>query len=192
MNAIAYKLHHDLEHLYAPNAPRHDANLVVAPEWDDLDTRFCRLEPIETVEPILLRGVDSVIQTTDYPYTMPKLPIMSKRMLDVLLAVKDFAHRVIPVLIASFEELNREYHQFVAVQLLEHSDVFDWVNSVYELDEDFPGEIGEIEKLVLREPVEGLPPIFRIKGDETLLYVSAKARAALEQAEIKGVKFLEL
>jgi hypothetical protein len=192
MSTLAYKLHPNLDHLYAPNAPKHDANLVVAPQWKELSSLFWDPKPIETLEPIVLRGHDAIISTTDYPYTMPTLPIMSQQMLETLLRVGDFPYQILPVEIVSFEDVNVVYRQFVAVQLLEHLDVFDWVNSVYELDEHFPGELGDIEKLVLREPSEGFPPIFRVKKKETLLYVSAKARAALEQAEIKGVAFKNL
>ena len=92
MTVLAYRLTHNVDHLYAPNAPEHDANLVVAPEWDELNLEFYNPEPIETLELIFLRGVDSIIQTTDFPYTMPTLPTMSKRMLEVLLAVGDFSH----------------------------------------------------------------------------------------------------
>jgi hypothetical protein len=192
MNVLAYRLTNDVEHLNLPNAPKHDANLVVAPEWDDLDTRFYRTKSIETLEPILLNGHDTIIPNTDFPYTMPRLPIMSKRMLDVLLTVGNFPHQILRVEIASFEDANIIYRQFVAVQLLEHLDVFDWVNSVYEMSTLIPGFIESIDKLVLKEPIGGFPPIFRIGADETLLYVSARARAALEQAGIRGVEFRNL
>jgi hypothetical protein len=192
MNVPAYKLTHNLDHLDVPNAPDYDADLVDCPDWKWLKSKFWKPEPIETLEPLIFQGIDSIIQTTDYPYTGRRLPIMSKRMLQVLLAVGEFPHQVIPVRIESLSDPSQQYHHLIAVQLLEHLDVFDWVNSVYELDENFPGELDEIEKLVLREPTGGFPPIFRVQKNETLLYVSARARAALEQAEIKGVEFLEL
>lgn len=64
-------------------------------------------------------------------------PIMSKRMLDTLLSVGNFRHRAYPVVMVDCgqiynEELGTksssgiEYHNFLAVQVLEDLDIFDW------------------------------------------------------------------
>jgi hypothetical protein len=81
-------------------------------------------------------------------------------------------------------------NEFVAVQLLEELDIFDWENSVYKMDSIFPDEVDQIRKLVLKVPEKGLPPIFRLTVDPVVLYISPEGRAALEAANIKGVRFV--
>jgi hypothetical protein len=137
-------------------------------------------------------------RVTDFPYNRQGWPIMSKRMLETLLSVREFPHQVIPIVMldaftpAEFEE----NHDYVAVQLLEHQDVFDWEKSIYELDPEVPNCIKStsLEKIVLRTPPEGFPPLFRI-GTASLrpdLYVSPEGKAALESAGIRGVNFVPL
>jgi hypothetical protein len=193
MNAPAYRLDHNVDHIDYPRTPGQDADLVEGPEWDNAKSMFWKPEPIQTQTPLVFSdGMDVILQTTDYPYVAPTIPVMSKRMLEALLSVGDFPHQAIPVVIKSRLSSNLVYDNFVAVQLLEHLDVFDWDNSVYEMNSVLPEYIGNVDRLVLKEPSEGLPPIFRIQDYETLLYVSARARAALEQADIKGVEFRNL
>jgi hypothetical protein len=193
MNALAYRLDHNVDHIDRPKTPSHDAVIVEVPEWEDADSMFWTPDPIETQTPLTLAGwIDSILQTTDYPYVAPTLPIMSKRMLEVLLSVGNFPHKAFPAIIKSQSEPALEYDRFVAVHLLEHLDIFDWDNSEYQMNSLFPEFIQDVRQLVLKEPIGGLPPIFRIQNYETLLYVSAKSRAALEQAEIKGVEFRNL
>jgi hypothetical protein len=135
-------------------------------------------------------------RVTDYPYNREGWPIMSKRMLETLLSVREFHHQVIPiVMLDAFTPIEfEENHDYVAVQLLEHQDVFDWGKSVYERDPELPNGVDSLEKLVLKELSEGLPPLFRIATTplKNLLYVSAEGRTALEAAGIRGVNFIEL
>jgi hypothetical protein len=143
-------------------------------------------------------------RVTDYPYNREGWPIMSKRMLEALLSVREFPHQVIPITMVNlefqdFDEqgnklLSRtEIHDYVAVQLLEHQDVFDWEQSVYERDPDRPTMLDSCRRVVLRVPPNGLPPLFRIATVplDTRLYVSPEGRAALEAAGIRGVSFIE-
>jgi hypothetical protein len=139
----------------------------------------------------------SRIRVTDFPYNRERWPIMSKRMLEALLSVREFPHQVIPiVMLDAFTPIEfEENHDYVAVQLLEHQDVFDWEKSIYEPHSEKPNRFksGSLEKLVLREPLAGLPPLFRIATTplQTKLYVSAEGRTALEGVGIRGVTFLE-
>jgi hypothetical protein len=137
-------------------------------------------------------------RVTDYPYNREGWPIMSKRMLEVLLSVREFPHQVVPiVMLDAFTPLEfEENHDYVAVQLLEHQDVFDWGKSIYERNPELPNciESSSLEKLVLRNPSGGFPPLFRIGTAplQTKLYVSAEGRTALEVAGIRGVNFVQL
>jgi hypothetical protein len=154
-------------------------------------------------EHIEFETIGDIIHHTDYPECKPNWPIMSKRMLDTLLSVREFPHQTIPITMIDtqmyYDESVGDYvapkhriHDFVAVQLLEHLDIFDWERSVYDPDPEMPGEIKTINTLVLRELKDSLPPLFRIKPLETRLYVSPEGRAALEAANIRGVQFLNL
>jgi hypothetical protein len=195
----------DHEHYKEGERGQWDAYLVKFPGSDKV--RFWNPGLLDLPEPVEFDAQKDVLGSIDYFTTVPTWPVMSRRMLDVLLSVRAFPHQVIPLVMHETPVLSddvetqggpyirtgRVNHDYVAVQLLEHLDVFDWENSVYELDPDFPGEIdGFPEKLVLKEPESGFPPLFRFKPLETLLYVSAEGRAALEAAGIRGVRFPRL
>lgn len=147
--------------------------------------------------------VGDIIHHTDYPDCKPWWPIMSKRMLDTLLSVQEFPHQTIPVTMIDtqrhYDESVGKYivpreglEDFVAVQLLEHLDLFDWEKSVYTLELEQPITINRLERMVLKEQDGGFPPLFRIAtgGVRTRLYVSPQGRAALEDSDIRGVDFI--
>jgi hypothetical protein len=149
-------------------------------------------------------GLRDWLTPTDFPYIdYGNWPIMSKRMVEVLLSVGDFPHQIIPVIFKSEDEvLWGEFidgpppttnHDYVLLNLLELSDLFDKERSTCTLEPSninpevvFITNIGDV---VLKEPAEGFPPIFRVKGDEIPLYVSAKAKEVLEAANIQGLSF---
>jgi hypothetical protein len=141
---------------------------------------------------------DNLSGQIDYPY-LPDLiswPIMSVRMLDVLLSVGDFSHQVIPIIFTHIDGLlpsSEERHDFIILQLLEHFDGLDRNRTEYSstFDESDP-ELERIDitgEMVLKEPPNGFPPIFRVKEDRVPLYVSTAAKEALEKAGIQGLDF---
>jgi hypothetical protein len=204
----------------------YEAELVEFPGWEETDSNFS--EPIAAMiggteggqvrarkgdgswhtvefrlpEKIEFETVGSIIHQTDYPYCKPQWPIMSKRMLDTLLAVGEFPHQTIPVTMIDIEYYGgplgeqsapgERIEDFVAVQLLEHLDLFDWDRSVYTLKPHRADRIDRIKRMVIKELDGGLPPLFRIETCCTDLYVSPQGRAALEAADIKGVSFINL
>jgi hypothetical protein len=150
---------------------------------------------------------DSLNSPIDYPY-IPDIefwPIISRRMLDVLLSVRSFSHQVIPLVsthvdgfFPNDEERRKaslliRNHNFIILQLLEHFDGLDRDRTEHTstFDESDPElELIDITgEMVLKEPPNGFPPIFRVKERETYLYVSAEAKEALEKAGIKGLSF---
>ena len=148
-------------------------------------------------------SIGSMLNLTDYPYTDVTWPIMSKRMLDVLLSVGSFPHEIYPVVMLDVElaydkNLKKhiaprtENHNYVAIHLTEYLDAFDFENSIYKRDADRPELIlrTSIKWLALREPKAGFPPLFAVKPADTKLFVSAEARLALETANIQGIDFL--
>jgi hypothetical protein len=145
--------------------------------------------------------------------------LISKRMLYVLRSIGDFPHKVISTRIYDYSfqdqgddsfgrhnyegpaiepggEFNEDY---VSLQLLEHTDGIDYDHSEFDLNPDpqnlLPDLVlpPDIIDLVLKEPVGGFPPIFRLNraGERVLLFVSLTAKEALEEAGIKGLRFTE-
>jgi hypothetical protein len=199
----AYELKHDAVHI-ADTSRERDAYIVEWPEYREYSIKF--MDPDDFDYPthgVKFQGYESSLSDTDYPYCSVSWPIMSKRMLDVLLSVKDFPHRTwdIPfigfpnnapegLLIKELRDGVRHDDEFLAVQLLDQLDIFDWENSTYKTYTAMPDEVMSIRKLVLKVPKEGLPPVFRLKVYPVQLYVSPEGRTALESANIKGVRFI--
>jgi hypothetical protein len=199
----AYKLKHDAVHI-EDTSREYDAYIVEWPEYREYSIKF--MDPDDFEYPnhgVEFHGYESSLSDTDYPYANVSWPIMSKRMLNTLLNVKKFPHRTWDVPFVGFPDNAPELmlreglrggvrhdNEFVAVQLLEHLDIFDWENSVYEEGFVSVDKVSSIRKLALHIPDEGLPPIFRLKVSPVLLYVSPEGRAALEAAKIKGVYFV--
>jgi hypothetical protein len=157
-------------------------------------------------EEIVFTGLKDWLSPTDYPYIreVRNWPIISRTMLDVLLSVGDFPHQAIPVVFKSvdhpgYSDEERQAkslirnHDYIILQLLEFSDVFDMERSEYNTDRGVADPemifLTDIQNIVLKEPQGGFPPIFRIKGYEVPLYVSAEAKQALEDAGIQGLNF---
>ena len=170
------------------------------PNRDSFNMVFYDPEPIDSVNEIRMEGLMLHFEGIDCLYTEPDIPVMSKRMLSVLRSVRDFPHQTIPVVIEDTEaaeesltersgKINTDY---VAVQLLEQLDIFDREKSVYRPSSISTHGVGRIRRLVLKVPTQGLPPIFRIIENSTYLYVSPEAKAALEEAEITGIRFVDI
>lgn len=196
----AYQLFWDLDHI--ADGAEVDAWLREFPNAPDNSAFWELKDDLNLPNPVEFDAIGKVFETLDYPYTDVWWPIMSKRMLDTLLSVGSFRHRAYPALMIDCkqvynENLGRdinsgvEYDNFFAVQILEDLDVFDWKNSVYERDSESPDVLESIEELVLKEPEEGFPPLFRVVTSylKTRLYISSEARLALEAAGIRGVLF---
>jgi hypothetical protein len=199
----AYELLHDAVHI-EDTSREYDAYIVEWPEYREYSTKFCRPDdfdfPNHGVE---FHGYESSLGDTDYPYASVSWPIMSKKMLSTLLSVREFPYRAWDIPFVGFPDNApaglleqglsggvRHDDEFVAVQLLAHEDIFDWENSTYKTYTAMPDRIMSIRKLVLKVPEEGLPPIFRLKVSPVQLYVSPEGRAALEAANIKGIRFV--
>jgi hypothetical protein len=169
--------------------------------------------PYPGPEPINLVGfLDRLPNQTDFLSTDDFEPILSKRMLYLLRSVGEFPHKAISTRIYDYSfqdqgddsfgrhdyegpaiepggDFNEDY---VSLQLLEHVDGIDHEQTEFRprLNPNLPPYI---TNLVLKEPVGGFPPIFRLKsegGEEVYLFVSPAAKEALEAADIRGLNFL--
>jgi hypothetical protein len=197
-----YRLTCDLDHLPTWDVPEdevlYDMWLIEFPNAPSSTGDF--LPPVELgelPERIEFQGIFEFIDRTDYPYNDADWPIMSKRMLEVLHSVGNFAHNAYPIVITNAEEgEEREYdserYDYVAIQLLEALDIFDWENSIYQRDPESPNFLSDddIEKIILKKPESGFPPLFTVVGPfMRVLYLSAEARQALDAAGIKGINY---
>ena len=200
----AYKLDQNLDRFeeFAEDEHKCDAEVIEPKRYGrSINQYFWYPEPIAEFERIEMEGTLFMFQGIDYLYTRPSLPVMSRRMLYVLNSIGTFPHQVISVSIKDNEsseydiyKLSGKYnrHEYVAVQVLEESNFFDYEKSVYERSEQFPNTLDYIEKMVLKEPKSGFPPLFKIPEDSLNLYVSPQAKLALEEAGITGVRFPRL
>ncbi len=169
--------------------------------------------PYPGPEPIDFVGfLDRLPHQTDFLSTDDFEPIISKRMLYVLRSVGEFPHKAISTRIYDYSfqdqgdesygrhdykgpaiEPGGEFNQdYVGLQLLEHVDGIDHEHSEFRPRMN-PKRQPQITNLVLKEPSNGFPPIFRLnRADESsTLFVSPAAKAALEAAGIKGLGFTE-
>ena len=168
------------------------------------ESAFWRIkEDLNLPNTVIFDVIGDIFEIIDYPYTDVEWPIISKRMLDILLSVGDFRHRTYPLLMVDCEQIYNEelgkktnsgivYDNFFAVQVLEDLDILDLEDSIYERGTRNPDAIINVKKTVLREPSTGFPPLFRAVHRETYLYVSSEARIALETAGIRGVDFIQV
>ncbi|ACY15778.1 hypothetical protein [Haliangium ochraceum] len=197
-NVNAYRLFWDMSHLKSNEL---DAILVPFPGSEQIGG-WKRTDHVEVASPILFEAKSEAMRHSDFPSNDENWPLMSPRMLETLCRVGKFSHRRIPVRLVDREVLAKSRSlpdrkiraefvddSFVAVQLTNHLDVVDWNKSVFERTTIGTVEIFGFDRLVLQDPPDGLPPIFRIAADKSKLLVSTQARVALEEAGIRGIAF---
>jgi hypothetical protein len=90
------------------------------------------------------------------------------------------------------EIFRSENPQIFLILVVPKSGFFDWENSVYEPHPRLPNRVYSIDKLVLKRTNDNYSPLFRLSAYPSKLFVSGKARMALEHAGIKGVVFEEI
>ena len=194
-----YQLDWDISHK-SPDL-LHDAKVVPFPKWEESIV-------LSAITPCILPSLVEfdafffhLMGELDYPYNNLSWPIMSKRMLNVLLSVGSFSHKVIPTVMVNcqgritadkkIERSGEKNYDFVAVQLLEHHPFFDAENSIYTPHPRMAHRVKYIDKLAVNLP-DQVPPLFRLAAYPMALFVSSQAKDALESAQIKGVKFIPL
>lgn len=198
---IAYRLKWDLEPLQDTDFT-HFGEIAesTCPNFEDVGRQIRKCQKLEIPEQIVFDFYRDLVIDWDYPYTDTWWPIMSKRMLDVLLSVGKFAHQAIPVnfrqerLRPGRDDWDSEIteREFYLVNLLEPQDVFDWDRSEYTLYKGQPHVLDTWENFIFKEPKNGLPPFFRLPTVpiQGRLFISEAAKLALEKANIKGTIFV--
>jgi hypothetical protein len=177
--------------------------------WDGMTSTI----PYPGPEPINLVGfLDRLPHQTDFLSTDDFEPIISKRMLYVLRSIGEFPHKAISTRIYDYRFQNQgresygrhdyegpaieptgEFNEdYVGLQLLERVDGIDYELTEFRLSVNPAILPPQITNLVLKEPIGGFPPIFRLaKKRTTYLFVSPAAKEALEASGIKGLGFTE-
>ena len=168
----AYEIFWDAAHL--GDYPS-DADLVKFPGWENV-CGWQSTDRIEVPNRIFLEANLKALSQIDYPLNDVAWPIMSRRMLDVLLSVGPFPHRLVPVIMLDDTvPADRRFDdsgdlrpdvandRFGAVQLLQHVDLLDWEKSKYLPDKRTPGEVRMITRVFLKESAEP-PPLFRLSA----------------------------
>jgi hypothetical protein len=203
MNVFAYNMLHDASHIKSTKSTAYDATLVPF-EGDEYVCGWVGTELPKVPEPILFEANFKITRQSDFPCNDVSWPLMSPRMLEILRGVGGFPHRCIPIRLVDRTALGSARYRpdgslrpevvddrCAAVQITEHIDVVDWEHSTFKPSRINP-KSGYFDKLTLVEPAGGLPPLFRIPSDVSMLLVSADARRVLEAAGIRGIKFLSL
>jgi hypothetical protein len=178
---------------------------------DDLDNRITlirdnlREETLINPQVIYAEGVLEALEHTDIPITKgSQLLVISKGLLELLLTIKPFAYRAIPLVIVDDAERGEKFlssgevcpgvktnTNYVLVKLLRHVPM-DREKSIYRQCMIGGGEfISGIKKLELIEPEDGLDPIFRVKEISSSLFVTEEARIKMEQQRIQGIAYYE-
>ena len=145
------------------------------------------------------------IPYSDFPFTDVSFPIISNRMFSILKNVKQFDCDIIPVCMLDDSFIGNQFDRkgklkeevpsncnYLALQFKSCENVFDYSNSDFTKSLIFPEKVGTIKRLVLKVPKDGFKPLFKIKEAMEYVFVSEKAKQALELNNIKGCAFEEV
>lgn len=190
-SSLAWGLSHYLDHLEDLSA-RYDMTVQDLEGREAYETLCRTREFSELSSPIQFYAISDAVPYTDYPHNNIRWPIMSERMLEVLLEVREFPHRTYSIEVVDIGVAPVGDTKFVAVQLTTYQDYFDWERSVYDREGSSQTRVVSIDKFVLNFPEEGPPPLFRLSATPTDLFISDEARQALREAEIRGTSYIPL
>jgi hypothetical protein len=147
----------------------------------------------------------NVIPEVDYPLTDLPIPIMSLKMVDTLTKVTHFEFNEMYVLMLDdtypgkkFDKVGqpksdiRVIDSYRAVRLTTLQSYFDFERSDYKPSRSNPQIPSRITKIVLKQPKEGFPSVFKLDILASELFISSEAKEALEKNNIKGCIFEEV
>lgn len=203
-NEIAHRLDYDVEH-YERLYFDWNEDLIFQKYDGYVGYKYYGTEPFPHPEPVIFLGHPTITRYIDYPQTDNGWTVMSRQMYQTLLSVGDFPHRIIPVAVVDWSKTSENWYNddgklrrditqdnFLAIQMTEHLDIFDYEKSNYTMREDKPDWFDDIKEFVFKTPSNGLPPIFKIPQVRTYTFVSAEAREAMKKAGITGPRYISL
>jgi hypothetical protein len=183
----------------------YDAELIPFEGFEKISMDMCRYpETIEFPSPVIFQGLLSTVLQTDFVTTQPRLPLLSRRMIEVLESVGEFPHNVLSTRIIEgaigqslaedlrYDEqgsLKPEYYtdEYCLLQITEHLDAMDLERSEYEDYEADVNLVTFVDKFVFKDIGCKLPPVFRLTHYPVPLFISEAAKEALEAAGIKSL-----
>lgn len=154
-------------------------------------------------EKIYFQANFNLIPEYDYPLTDLNIPVMSKKMLGITQTIGDFNFEIVPITMIDDTYLDKRFdsnnnllasvpknEDYVAVRLTDGLYSFlDMDKSEYRPSRVNPNIPSRVRKIVLKEPENGFPPLFRVKYTPSTLFVSKETKEALEATNIKGCVF---
>jgi len=187
---------------YHSGDPEFDAFHIPFPNSNMFPINMLSINDFDYPEMIYLQANFDLIPLYDYPLTDLSIHVMSNKMIELIKSVKEFSHKTIPVTMIDFTFLENLFDEaglinnkaktnkdYYAVQLKDYAEnVLDLQNSKYRMSRVYPGEISFISKIVLKEPDNGFPSIFKIKGIADT-FISHETKRILEMNNIKGCVF---
>ena len=194
-----YVLDWEVDHLIDEDF---DANLIKFPTWENSLNLIPR-KSVKLPKNIFFSSNFHTLDKSDYPYNSVRWPIMSQRMLDAIKSAGDFPHKEIPVTMLDDTVPSRKRYDesgapkpsvsrggYTAVEIGDTPGLVDPEKSEIVMNPATPHIVGDIEKLVLKRPKGGFPPLFRIAEYRVPLFISPEAKRKLEEAGVKGVEYV--
>jgi hypothetical protein len=184
----------------------YDVALIPFEGSENISIRMCQYpEFVEFPNPVMFQGLLRTVQQTDFVITQPKLPLISRRMLEVLESVGLFPHNVLPTRIidgvvrpdlSNGDErydtdgnLKPECYtdDYVLLQITEYLDAMDLERSEYEEYDEELNLAVFVDKFIFKDIGREYPPIFRLTHSPVDLFISEIAKNALEAAGMKSL-----
>lgn len=197
-----YILRKDASHLVDMS---YDVSLIRFDGSEDMKYQLQTETKVDRHGPIQFVANIPVVADLDYPIVDSGIEVMSKKMIDVLENVGQIKWNLLSTLLIDDTFLENPIDKngnvlpevkvlkgFYVVQLLEQLSVFDFDNSDFKVLRSNPAFPGVVKKMVLRQPEGGFPPIFRMAEKPASLFISQRAKEALEKNNIKGCLFQEV
>ena len=155
---------------------------------------------------ILLQGdFDVIPNNSDFLVVDIRVRLMSRKMIAILEEDKRVSLNKVDTVILDGSYLDplfddkgnlvdniRTNKDYQFVQVLNFSDVFDRENSIFSYMRSNPEKINAIKKLVLKEPSDGFPAIFRIEEKPNKLFVNEATKQKFEENNIKGYRLWDI
>jgi hypothetical protein len=198
-----YELNWERGHLVDEND---DCSVVPFNGLEEFRFQLGGVQKYSTSNKVILQGNFNIIpEKSDFPVVDIGVPLMSNRMLSILEADKTLLFNKVDSVIVDdtyleslFDDEGRlienvpkniEYKFF---QVLNYTDAFDRSHSLLKPMRSNPEKIGIINKLVLREPNNGFPAIFRIEEKPSMLFINEITKNKFEHSKIKGCSLREI
>lgn len=163
--------------------------------WAQQAREYNMGKPVEYTEPLKLtlrKPVRRNFEWTDYHSLSG--PVVSKRILDVLLPLDLYGVQLIPAKVTNPYDPSAEPHDYWFVHVWNRIACLDMEKSELELYSD--GDIAGIVKMVLNEEILSMfephkRMIFALKEDITAHLVHKTVKEAIESVHAKGVRFFK-